>query len=213
MARFERKYKVVGLEAETIRANLLLHPAGFRELYPDRRVNNIYFDTIELTTFNQNVEGVNQRKKFRMRWYGYDMKNLVSPQFEIKIKHNELGTKEVTACADIAFEEMDKITAFANAHSKNFAPLFPALLNSYERSYLSSADGRFRITIDSKLQYYSLMGQKIFKGYLHEESGIIVEVKYEEADDAKAGFVLQNLPYRHTKSSKYVNGVSMTAGF
>ena len=213
MARFERKYKVEGIEAETIRANLLTHPAGFRELYPNRRVNNIYFDTIDLTTFNQNVAGVNQRKKFRMRWYGYDMKNLISPKFEVKIKHNELGTKEITPCEDIAFKEMEKMTSWANQYSNNFAPLFPVLLNAYERSYLSSADGRFRLTIDRKLQYYSLLGQHEFNGYLHEESGVIIEVKYEEDDDKKAGFILQNLPYRHTKSSKYVNGVTMTAGF
>lgn len=213
MARFERKYKIEGIEAETIRTNLLLHPAGFTELYPDRRINNIYFDTIELTTFNQNVAGENQRKKFRTRWYGYDMNALKSPRFEVKIKHNELGTKDVTVCSDHFFAELDKITTFANEHSKNFAPLFPVLLNSYERSYLSSADGRFRITIDRKLQYFSLLGRKTFTAYLIEEPGVILEVKYEEEDDDKAAFILQNLPYRHTKSSKYVNGVVMTSGF
>ena len=212
MARFERKYKIEGIEAQTVQQNLMLHPAGFRELYPDRRVNNIYFDTIELTTFNQNVSGVNQRKKFRMRWYDYDMQQLKSPQFEIKIKHNELGKKEVTPCADMSFAELEKISTFANEHSKNFAPLYPVLLNSYERSYFSSADGRFRITIDRKLQYYSLLNRKQFEGYLIEEPGVILEVKYEEEDDQKAGFILQNLPYRHTKSSKYVNGVALTSG-
>ena len=213
MARFERKYKIEGMEAETIRENLRLHPAGFSELYPDRRINNIYFDTIELTTFNQNVAGENQRKKFRMRWYGYDMKALESPRFEVKIKHNELGTKDITNCSNLLFAELDKITTFANEHSDNFAPLFPVLLNSYERSYLSSADGRFRITIDRKLQYFSLLGRTTFTGYLLEEPGVIVEVKYEEEEEDKAGFVLQHLPYRHTKSSKYVNGVILSSGF
>ena len=213
MARFERKYKIVGMEAETIRANLRLHPAGFTDLYPDRRINNIYFDTIELTTFNQNVAGENQRKKFRMRWYGYEMETLKSPRFEIKVKHNELGTKKVTACPDLPFSNIDKLTTFANEHSKNFAPLFPVLLNSYERSYLSSADGRFRITIDRKLQYFSLLGRKSFTGYLKEESGVILEVKYEEEDDDNAPFILQNLPYRHSNSSKYVNGVVLSSMF
>ena len=201
------------MEAQTVRANLMLHPAGFRELHPDRQVNNIYFDTVELTTFHQNVSGENQRKKFRMRWYGDDFDQLRSPQFEIKIKHNELGWKKVTQCPDLAFSELETITALANEHSENFAPLYPVLLNSYERSYFTSADGKFRITIDWNLRYYSLMGQTVFLGYLQEEPGIILEIKYEEEDDQQAGFVLQNLPYRHTKSSKYVNGVSMTAMF
>ena len=213
MPRFERKYKISGLETETIVANLMLHPAGFRVLHPDRQVNNIYFDTIEMTTFHQNVAGINQRKKFRMRWYGEQVEVMKKPQFEIKIKHNELGMKEVVKCADLEFKELDRITALANEHSGNFAPLFPALMNAYTRSYFASADGKFRITIDRNLQYYSLLGQTEFLGYRVEEPGVILEVKYEEADDDKAGFVLQNLPYRHSKSSKYVNGVSMTSMF
>ncbi len=203
----------MGIEAETVRSNLLLHPAGFRELFRDRQVNNIYFDTFDLTTFHQNVDGVNQRKKFRMRWYGEVIQTMKSPQFEIKIKHNELGTKKVTACEDLSFTELERITELANEKSENFTPLFPALLNSYERSYMSSADGRFRITIDQNLYYYSMLGRTDFNGYLVQEPGVILEVKYEEEDDNKAGFILQNLPYRHTKSSKYVNGVSMTTGF
>jgi SPX domain protein involved in polyphosphate accumulation len=213
MARFERKYKILGIEAETVRSNLMLHPAGFRELFRNRQVNNIYFDTYDLTTFHQNVDGVNQRKKFRMRWYGAVIQTMKSPQFEVKIKHNELGTKKVSACEDLSFDELEKITDLANEKSENFAPLFPVLLNSYERSYMSSADGRFRITIDQNLYYYSMLGRTEFTGYLVEEPGIILEVKYEEEDDDKAAFILQNLPYRHTKSSKYVNGVSMTTGF
>lgn len=213
MARFERKYKISGLETETVVANLLTHPAGFRVLHPDRQVNNIYFDTIDLTTFHQNVAGINQRKKFRMRWYGKKVKKLKKPQFEIKIKHNELGSKKVTKCENLKFRDLAKITEIANRHSENFAPLYPTLMNAYTRSYYSSADGRFRVTIDRNLFYYSLLGQTEFHGYRVEEPGVILEVKYEEADDQEAGFVLQNLPYRHTKSSKYVNGVSMTSIF
>ena len=212
MARFERKYKIEGLEAATVQGNILLHPAGFSELYPDRVVNNIYFDTVDLTTFRQNVDGVNQRKKFRLRWYGAITNEIEEAQFEIKIKHNELGTKEVTKVGAAQLHEIEKLTQIANKLSNNFAPLYPVLLNAYLRSYYGSADGRFRVTIDRELQYYSMIGQHQFSGFVHEETGIILEVKYEEADEQKAALVLQNLPFRHTKSSKYVNGVLMTSG-
>ncbi|KAA3634606.1 MAG: VTC domain-containing protein [Bacteroidetes bacterium] len=213
MARFERKFKINGIERETVVANLRVHPAGFRVLHPDRQVNNIYFDTIDLTTFHQNVAGINQRKKFRMRWYGDDVETMKKSQFEIKIKHNELGTKKVTKCGKLKFSDLSKITDLANEYSETFAPLYPTLMNAYTRSYYTSADGRFRVTIDRNLYYYSLLGQTKFYGYRVEEPGVILEVKYEEADDNLAGFVLQNLPYRHTKSSKYVNGVSLTSMF
>lgn len=213
MARFERKYKIDGLEAATVQGVILLHPAGFRELYPDRVVNNIYFDTVDLMTFRQNVDGVNQRKKFRLRWYGEETSVIRDAQFEIKIKHNELGTKVVSKVGDATLYEIEKLSKIANKLSNNFAPLFPVLLNAYLRSYYGSADGRFRITIDRTLRYYSLVGGTQFTAFHHEEPGVILEVKYEEADEEKAALVLQNLPFRHTKSSKYVNGVLMTSGF
>ncbi len=210
--RFERKYKINGIEPQTVQANLMLHPAGFRVLYPDRRVNNIYFDTVDMATFRQNVDGVNQRKKFRLRWYGEQINTIEKPQFEIKIKHNELGTKEVTPFEDTGLEEMKILTKRVNEKSGSFAPLFPVLLNSYLRSYYISADGRFRVTIDRVLRYYSLLATSRFLGFTIEEQGVILEIKYDKDNEQYADLVMQNMPYRNTKSSKYVNGVVLTSG-
>ena len=80
-----------------------LHPASFRTLYPPRQVNNIYFDTRDLLGFRQNIAGQNERRKYRVRWYGEEVKAVSKPRFEIKRKHNELGDKLVSPIGEFDF--------------------------------------------------------------------------------------------------------------
>ena len=98
--RFERKYRIENQPVSVVQQMLRFHPAGFRKLFPDRQVNNIYYDTTELLTFHQNVYGQNERKKYRVRWYGSDLQQLTKPRLEIKSKHNELGAKKVIEMED-----------------------------------------------------------------------------------------------------------------
>ena len=45
--RYERKYFIENMSRETIETLIKLHPAIFREIYCERRVNNIYFDSFD----------------------------------------------------------------------------------------------------------------------------------------------------------------------
>ena len=38
--------------------------------FPDRIVNNVYFDTPDLAAFEANLWGAPERRKCRLRWYG-----------------------------------------------------------------------------------------------------------------------------------------------
>ena len=71
--RYERKYKIESISADVVRQIVTNHPASFRKIYPDRKVNNIYFDNSELSAYFENVNGVSERRKFRVRWYGEDI--------------------------------------------------------------------------------------------------------------------------------------------
>ena len=72
--RYERKYKVSDLHHHVILQTIRMHPAGLRKIYPDRQINNIYFDSTGLQCYHDNVDGIGERKKFRVRWYGDDVK-------------------------------------------------------------------------------------------------------------------------------------------
>lgn len=208
--RFERKYRIEGKSIAMVKQLLRFHPAGFRTLYPDRQINNIYFDTGDMTTFTQNVYGINERKKYRLRWYGEDLQEILNSQFEIKIKHNELGEKETHDFPDSRLKDLSRITRHASRILTPALPLRPVLLNSYNRSYFGSMDGKFRLTIDVDLRYHSLLVSPAFRKYLIRDDAIIVEVKYDETVDQEVEFITQHMPFRQGKHSKYVNGVFMT---
>ncbi len=209
--RFERKYQITHLSKFAVEQAVRLHPAGFRKIFPNRQVNNIYFDTPDYQTCRHNIEGSNQRKKFRLRWYGTELQAINNPRFEVKIKHNELGRKEVTPFADTHLKDLRQLTEEVNRQFSIFNFQFsifkPTLLNTYQRSYFGTSDGKFRITVDWDLQFYPPLSLGAFQQQPFVEKQVILELKYEEEQDALAQTILQYLPFRQTKSSKYVRGV------
>lgn len=66
--RYERKFTVQGLALSEILALVRRHPAAFREAYPPRMVNNVYFDTPGLNNYYDHVNGAPNRIKTRVRW-------------------------------------------------------------------------------------------------------------------------------------------------
>ncbi|MEM7656642.1 MAG: polyphosphate polymerase domain-containing protein [Bacteroidota bacterium] len=209
--RFERKYRVEGRSLASVEQLLRFHPASFQVLYPPRQINNIYFDTQNLATFHQNIAGQNERKKFRVRWYGETSGPIQQPQFEIKIKHNELGTKETSQLAKFDLQDLKETTQAVNQLlPQRQGVVIPALLNAYRRSYWISMDGQFRVTIDHAMRYHSLLMGQGFHRFLHQDPAIILEVKYEQITDERVNFITQHMPFRQAKHSKYVQGVLMT---
>ena len=91
--RFERKWifrsnnSLVLINA-LIRSNLF-----FRTQYPKRNVNSIYFDTYNFTSIRQNLDGVSNKKKIRIRWYG-NKNIIIDPVVEIKSKRGFETKKE-----------------------------------------------------------------------------------------------------------------------
>ena len=216
--RYERKYKAEHLDFALVQQMVRLHPVGFKKIFPDRQINNIYLDTEDLTTYKENVMGIAERKKFRIRWYGDSVKQIQNPTFEIKIKNNLLGSKlskpfPIFDLSEFYFlnykknKQVAQVQSFATTEQE----LRPVLLNSYLRSYYGSPNGKFRITIDRHLQYFSLLHSFSFEKYMIQDQGLVIELKYEEQFDNQTDRITQYFPFRLTKSSKYVTGVDLTS--
>ena len=62
--------------------------------YPDRQINSLYFDDKNFSCVRDNLSGVAQRKKYRLRWYGKIEQELSDPILEVKIKNGRLGSKK-----------------------------------------------------------------------------------------------------------------------
>ena len=81
-------------------------------------------------------------------------------------------------------------------------------MNHYARKYYCSFDDKYRITIDSRVDYYRL--HQLRNSFSHKAvSGnrIIVELKYDKDYDENANYITYRFPFRINKISKYVEGV------
>jgi len=210
--RYERKYKLDHLHPSAFEQAIRLHPAGFRPIFSPRRVNNLYFDTPDFSAFHDNAAGISHRVKHRLRWYGQPFELMDNPVLETKVKENLLGRKESFPMPPGRYhaEQLGDLLEQVRQQLGYGRELQPALFNSYQRSYWATPNGRFRITIDSELQFgaYREQGGRLLPYHL---PAVILELKYEQEDEGRSDFILQHIPFRQTKSSKYVIGVECVA--
>lgn len=215
--RYERKFLVRDMTLEELSQVVRLHPAVFYPIHHPRWINNIYLDSPALKSFSDNVEGVGHRTKFRIRWYGDLQGDIPAPMLEIKRKWGYLSKKELIPIPEFNFEEvmlsggvMELLqSSTIPAETRNeLMPCQPALVNRYHRSYYLSADGHYRVTLDSQLKYYPI--HLPFPELLEQEArdaACILELKYDSGQDDGAKDISSEFQFRLTKSSKYVSGV------
>lgn len=213
--RYERKFFISDLSKYEVESIVKLHPVSFTEIYTKRCVNNIYFDSFSLINLSDNIEGVSDRIKIRIRWYGPLFGYIEKPRLEIKIKKGQLGMKKVIPIQPFVLNEN---TNFSNIilSIKNLSEILkidlncirPTLMNRYSRKYYQSNDKKYRITIDSEQSFYQL--KKVNNFYLNrynDNDSVILELKYNKNFDDGARLITSFFPFRITKSSKYVTGL------
>jgi len=208
--RYERKYLLDLADYRQIRSELLLHPCGLKTQHPDRKINNIYFDTHDLNALQTNLFGVQERSKNRLRWYGKAKLPTGNARWETKMKLNMLGTKSVVVVNIPEGASITQIGQLVNRHVDRTAQLIPVLLNSYNRSYFISADGKFRFTIDRDLEFTTITAGRKTSQRPFESRHVIVELKYDREWDDDVSEILTYLTLRQTKNSKYVTGMLTT---
>ncbi|MCF6169414.1 MAG: polyphosphate polymerase domain-containing protein [Bacteroidales bacterium] len=217
-SRFERKFLVADMHYADIEQQVRVHPAAFSPIFHPRTINNIYFDSNEFDFFHDNVSGKGSRKKARIRWYNNLLGNIEKPVLEFKIREGMLGNKRSFPLKPFALDThltTKKLQAVFYASGlpdwalEVLLQLKPALLNCYRRKYFLSFDNKFRLTLDDQLTYYSIAGNNNTFVENYKSEDVIVELKYDKQNDDVAPAITNNLPFRLTKSSKYVNGVEL----
>jgi len=217
--RYERKFTAGIHHRGHVDLLVRQNPAVFRQAFQPRQVNNIYFDTPGLDCFFDNLFGVGKRWKARIRWYGEIRQEIQQPILELKLKQGYLNTKKswplhpVNLSGEITNLQFLK-DVIANSElpgdvRSGLLSMQPVLLNNYQRSYFVSADKNFRLTIDTGLEYrdfrfFANRSNQVFG----EKGKIVVELKYQRNLDGQARAISNLIPFRLSKNSKFVSGMT-----
>ena len=204
--RFERKFIIRELNNSEIISALYLSNYKLIKVFPNRLVNSIYFDNDIYDSVNQNLDGINDKIKFRVRWYG--KKNIIQqPTLEIKIKKDFQSIKKNKSLNIL--DPIEFNSASINILTKRLKNILslnlkPVISTHYNRIYLNSNLYNIRSTLDYNLHYHNLncFYKNNFQRYLNYK---VLELKYKSIDENHLKELAEFINIRATKSSKYIN--------
>jgi SPX domain protein involved in polyphosphate accumulation len=213
MLRYERKFRAEDVNLSEVLQMLKLHRQSFRKAFPDRYINSIYLDTYNLDYYNDNIAGLSDRVKQRIRWYGPDLEQIHNPILEIKVKNNKLGYKRYAELNSFKPGPEFSYSNYMKQHlwlSTN--NIVPVVMIRYIRSYYLSFDKKIRITIDRDQEYYPVDQKLNFNIQPYADAAIILELKYPADFKTNLDQITQDIPFRMTRNSKYVQAVMACYG-
>ena len=217
LPRYEIKFIAEPLEYFRVLNWLRQHNFCLQTEYPDRQVNNIYFDSYNHHSFSENIYGSSSKSKVRFRWYG-SSKEPQNGSLEVKCKRNQLNWKLIykiqgrldangcnwrAICSEIRGQLPVEGRKWIDA-----SPL-PVLINRYKRKYFVSNDKKVRVTLDSDLVIYD-QSRKPFPNYFSKSNlpkVMVLEVKFSRELRDHVVHMFGDIPLRGSRFSKYVSGV------
>ncbi len=184
--------------------------------YDNRKVNSIYFDDVGFSSVRDNLAGISQRKKFRLRWYGNHKKGC--PIFEVKSKNGRLGYKTSYSIKSIENKlhelNIDQITSKCIKDLENHNVFFdehlvPTLQVNYEREYYETHDN-VRITIDKNIQFsdaqlHTTLNENNFFSYPFQ----VMEIKFKTDMKETVAELIRPLHMTPKRHSKYLIGLAV----
>ena len=221
-SRYEIKFTASEVHRARVEQWLRTHRAGFRTAFPARWVNNIYFDSFDYGAFSENLAGVSARTKIRYRWYG-ELLSTRPGAIELKCKRNLFGWKRVYRLEEYlcltskpwreiytALRERipEELRCHLDAHPQ------VVLINRYRRRYFVSGDGRIRATVDWKQMVWDQRFNRFpnLDRPANMPRSMVLEIKCDRGERELASRIVQSLPIRVGRHSKYVVGVRAITG-
>ncbi len=219
--RYEVKFVASVTRYHELEQWIRLHPEGFRTAYPPRRVNNVYFDTHDLAAYRENLSGVSRREKLRLRWYG-ERAGAERAVLEVKHRRNQLGWKTLYRVGAIDLETGSWASLIRELRGElpgdgrlwlDSHPL-PVLINRYDRQYFEHPEGAVRVTLDRNQRVFDqrFVSRPNLSKLSNLPASLVVEVKFGQLARPLGSQVMQGIPIRASRNSKYTIGVQSILG-
>ena len=198
---------------ETIFLNWILSLKHLKIQNESREINNIYYDTLNFRSAKDNLDGISNRTKYRIRWYKNNSK-LSSCNIELKIKRAKLNRKIIipTSLNHLEVKDKDLFDLVKNSlDNKNLndrnlyiQKFFPTIQNKYHRVYYVYND--IRITYDTKIFHKNL--RILSMNEWNNDDLYVLEIKFNEDKLNQARELISKIPLTPMWHSKYLRGLS-----
>lgn len=216
ITRYEIKYVTRETHLHSVVHWVRMHPEGFIRAYPNRRVNNVYFDSHDFIAFVDNLSGASSRSKVRYRWYG-ESRSPDRGVLEIKRKRNLsvwkllYQAKQAPYFQGATWREIGhRLKAQISSEGVQWMQDYPnpIFINQYLRQYFVTPDQKIRLTVDSQQKFWD-QRFKVAPNFEHRANfpeTLVVEVKFNREDRDRVSQIIKDIPLRYSRNSKYMTG-------
>jgi hypothetical protein len=214
--RYELKYLINNSQAEILKQRLaLIMDLDGNSIDGNYFIRSLYFDDVHNTAYYEKIDGLEEREKYRIRFYNFDRSYIM---LELKGKKNNLTYKRQNRITekeynDIVEKNYDKIKVedrkvleeFINkAKAKN---LIPSIIVDYNRRpYVYDVED-VRITFDEDISSgrfnYDLFSKELLPYRALEPNEVILEVKFNNFLPKTIKKVLDTVPKTRIAMSKF----------
>lgn len=188
--------------------------------YP-RHVNSLYFDNLEYQAVRDNLTGISDRKKIRLRWYHQDDQyDILGFALEIKRRNGRLGDKQTLKLPELKSLMLEKslgdIFPLLSSELLNTPDMFtlleehqsPTLHVNYLREYFVDTHG-IRITIDKDIKFYPITPlSKLYDSPPTAYPMYVAEIKFDPAQKMRVAQMMRSLGMTPKRHSKYLAGMA-----
>lgn len=176
-------------------------------------IRSLYFDDLNSTAYHEKLDGVEFRKKYRIRIYNFDDKFI---RLECKYKRENMTYKKqikidketyykIVNDEDIEVKENNLLKQFLlDKKNKN---LIPSVIVDYKRLAYTYPVSEVRITFDTHVksgQYnYDIFDQNYGLCSVLDDQEVVLEVKFNEILPEPIAIILSTIPSTRQAYSKF----------
>jgi hypothetical protein len=209
-ARHELKYHLSYAEYLVLQSRIKSLLARDENAGPDGyAVRSVYFDDLHDTAYREKINGLFERRKFRIRAYNNDPSYI---KLECKEKQNRVVIKQAAqidsvACAALLKGDFEALTAGSGLLGDFYCAaketgLHAVVTVDYQREAYTYPSSRLRLTFDKHLRASGLTDEEVsLPVYPHDS--VIMEIKYDEVMPEIVRAVIGNGLGKSLSLSKY----------
>jgi len=178
-------------------------------------IRSLYFDDTYSNAYYEKIDGVEYRKKYRIRLYNKDTSFI---RLECKYKHENKTSKDQilidkSICdkiingniEDLDISKSNLLTKFViDYRSRN---LKPSIIVDYKRLAYTYPVSDVRVTFDSKIRSgrydYNLYDEDLTTYKIIDDNEVVLEVKFNEILPESIAIVLSTVPMIRQAFSKF----------